>query len=321
MDKMRISDIDVSIVVPVYRSETILPHLADRVLNVMSSAGLSSKFELVLVNDASPDRSWEVIEQLAAKHAFVRGMCLTKNVGQHNATMAGLGHAGGEIVVIMDDDLQHPPEAIVALIAAIRDGNDVCYTKYVGRQHEHWKKVGSWINDRVATVLLKKPAGLYLSSFKALHRRIVQEIIKYDGPFAYVDGIILDVTHKITVVTIQHQPRFEGQGNYNLRKSVSLWLKMATSFSVLPLRIASIIGAAISSISAVFIVLIVILKLLHPETPAGWTSLVALVLFMGGVQLLSLGIIGEYVGRTYLRLNRKPQYVIRSLTERFIDGK
>jgi len=232
-----------------------------------------------------------------------------------------LGHARGEIVIIMDDDLQHPPEAILALVDAIRAGHDVSYTKYANRQHDLWKKIGSWFNDRVATVLLNKPAGLYLSSFKALHRRIVTEIVKYDGPYAYIDGIILDITRRITVVPIQHQTRFAGAGNYNLRRSVSLWLKMATSFSVLPLRIASIAGAAIAGMSGVLIIALIIRKLLHPETPAGWTSLAALTLFMGGIQLLCLGIIGEYVGRSYLRLNRKPQYIVRSITEHRTDGK
>ena len=210
MDDRRVSIVEVSIIVPVFRSETILSTLVDRISEAMSSQRL--EFELILVNDASPDRSWEVIEQLAAEHAFVLGICLTKNVGQHNATMAGLGHANGEIIVIMDDDLQHPPEAIMSLVDAIRAGNDVCYAKYFNRQHELWKKIGSWVNDRVATVLLKKPAGLYLSSFKALHRRIVTEIVKYDGPYAYIDGIVLDVTQRITAVTIQHRPRFAGEG-------------------------------------------------------------------------------------------------------------
>jgi undecaprenyl-phosphate 4-deoxy-4-formamido-L-arabinose transferase len=259
--------------------------------------------------------------QLAAGHAFVKGICLTKNVGQHNATMAGLGHANGEIIVIMDDDLQHPPEAIMALVASIRAGNDVCYTRYSNRQHELWKKIGSWINDRVAAILLMKPPGLYLSSFKALRRKIVNEVVRYDGPFAYIDGIILDITQRIGVVTIQHQPRYEGKGNYNLRRSVSLWLKMVTSFSVLPLRLTFVLGAMISSISAVAIVAIITLKILQPQIAAGWTSLVALILFMGGVQLLSLGVIGEYVGRSYLKLNRKPQYVIRSITEDSSDGQ
>lgn len=222
-----IQGVSVSIVVPVYRSEAILPHLVAKVQEAMAGSGLG--YELILVNDVSPDGSWEVIKRLAAEHNFVRGVCLSKNVGQHNATMAGLGQVRGGVVIVMDDDLQHPPQAILKLVDSIKSGHDVCYTRYAHRQHAAWKKLGSWFNDRVATLLLNKPAGLYLSSFKAMHRRVVDEVVKYDGPYAYVDGLILDVTRNIDVLTIEHQARFAGEGNYNLRRSLSLWLKMATS--------------------------------------------------------------------------------------------
>jgi glycosyltransferase involved in cell wall biosynthesis len=302
---------EISIVVPVYRSQSILPHLAEQVTVAMEAAGLAGRFELILVNDASPDGSWQTIQGLAAQHAFVRGVCLARNFGQHNATMAGLNDARGEIVVIMDDDLQHPPQTIMSLVAAVRDGYDVCYTRYVNRQHVVWKRLGSWFNDRVATFLLRKPPGLYLSSFKALHRRVVREVIRYDGPYAYVDGLILDITSHITSVPIEHQARLEGKGNYDLRRSLSLWLKMATSFSIIPLRIASITGMILAVVSAGAIIVLVTQKLLHPDLPAGWTSLLMTVLFVGGLQLLCLGVIGEYLGRAYLKINHKPQFAVR----------
>ena len=302
---------EISIVVPVYRSEKILPLLADQVFAAMDAAKLAASFELILVNDASPDGSWDVIQQLAAQHAFVKGICLARNFGQHNATMAGLNHAQGEIVVIMDDDLQHPPQTIMALVGAVRDGYDVCYTRYVNRKHPIWKRVGSWVNDRAASFLLRKPRGLYLSSFKALHRRVAQDVIRYDGPYAYVDGLILDITNHITSVPIEHQARHEGKGNYNLRRSLSLWLKMATSFSIIPLRVASFTGMMLAAVSAIVMIFIIVQKLLHPETPAGWTSLVLTVLFVGGLQLLCLGVIGEYLGRAYLKINHKPQFAVR----------
>ncbi|MGZ5037433.1 MAG: glycosyltransferase family 2 protein [Usitatibacter sp.] len=308
-------DLALSIVVPVYRSEAILPRLADEVLAAVTEAGLAQSFELILVNDASPDRSWEVIRSLAGRHAFIRGLCLTRNFGQHNATMAGLNAALGEVVVVMDDDLQHPPAAIGALVAAIRSGYDVCYTRYLGRKHPAWKKVGSYFNDLLATWVLGKPRELYLSSYKALRRNIVREVVKYDGPYAYVDGLILDVTRHITFIPIAHGDRAEGEGNYGLAKSISLWLKMITSFSVLPLRLASVAGMAIAGFSLAAILSIVINKFLYPETSAGWSSLVASILFMGGLQLLFLGVIGEYLGRTYLKLNHKPQFVLRETTD------
>jgi glycosyltransferase involved in cell wall biosynthesis len=302
---------DVSIVVPVYRSEKILPHLVAQVHAAMQAADVNDRFEMILVNDASPDGSWQVIRELAARYPFVKGVCLARNFGQHNATMAGLNHACGDVVVIMDDDLQHPPQTIMALVNAVRDGFDVCYTTYEKRKHAFWKRLGSWFNDRVASFLLSKPRGLYLSSYKAMHRRVAQEVIRYDGPYAYVDGLILDITRHITSVPIQHQARHEGKGNYGLRRSISLWLKMATSFSIIPLRIASFTGLVLALVSAIAMIAVIVEKFRHPETPAGWASMLVIVLFMGGLQLLCLGVIGEYLGRAYLKLNRKPQFAVR----------
>ena len=277
----------------------------------MQAADVNDRFELILVNDASPDGSWQVIRELVARYPFVKGVCLARNFGQHNATMAGLNQACGEVVVIMDDDLQHPPQTIMSLVNAVRDGSDVCYTRYVDRKHAFWKRFGSWFNDRVASFLLNKPRGLYLSSYKAMHRRVAQEVIRYDGPYAYVDGLILDITRHITSVSIQHQARHEGKGNYGLRRSISLWLKMATSFSIIPLRIASFAGLMLALMSAVAMIVVIVEKFRHPETPAGWASMSVIVLFMGGLQLLCLGVIGEYLGRAYLKLNRKPQFAVR----------
>jgi undecaprenyl-phosphate 4-deoxy-4-formamido-L-arabinose transferase len=285
----------------------------------MQATGLAGRFELVLVCDASPDDSWRAIVALAREHPFVRGVCLRRNAGQHNATMAGLARARGRRIVVMDDDLQHPPEAIPQLIAELERGYDVCYTRYRNRQHVLWKKLGSWINDVAATRLLGKPKGLYLSSFKAMDASVAREIVKYDGPFAYVDGLILDVTRHIASVDIDHRARESGEGNYNLRRSISLWLKMATSFSVVPLRLMALGGAALAVLSIVIMMYIIGIKLADPAVPAGWTSLIATILFVGGVQMIGLGLIGEYLGRAYLKLNGKPQYVVRCTTDEPTD--
>ena len=291
--------------------------MLERLVAQIGSAAESARyrsFELVLVNDGSPDASWDRIVQLAKRFDFVRGICLMRNFGQHNAIMAGLRASRGQAVVLMDDDLQHSPSDVPRLIAALASGADVCYTHYVNRRHASWKRFGSWFNNLVATWLLKKPYRVYLSSFKAMRRCVVDEIVKYDGPFAYVDGLILDVTRSIVSVDIEHQERPEGRSNYGLRKSIALWLSMATSFSVQPLRLASVVGFAVSGVSLVLAAAAIIEKLLHPETPAGWASIVAAVLFVGGAQLVCLGLLGEYLGRAYLKLNRKPQYAIRSVT-------
>ena len=306
---------DVSVVVPVYRSQEILPRLVEETALALSATGHAGRFEIILVCDASPDDSWSVIQQLAKAKSFVRGVLLRKNAGQHNATMAGLARARGARVVVMDDDLQHPPSAIPELLSQLDRGYDVCYTQYRNRQHVFWKKAGSKLNDIAANVLLNKPKGLYLSSFKALDRSVVREIVKYDGPYAYVDGLILDITRRIAAVEIDHAPRASGTGNYNLRRSLSLWLKMATTFSVYPLRLMLVAGSLLAFFSFVMVVCVIVMKVLDPSLPAGWASLIATVLLVGGLQLVGLGLIGEYLGRAYLKLNRKPQYVVRETTE------
>ncbi|MDX2479895.1 MAG: hypothetical protein QNK24_06115, partial [Desulfuromusa sp.] len=213
------------------------------------------------------------------------------------------------------------PEAIGELVRALSSGFDVCYTQYVNRQHVYWKKLGSKFNDLVATLLLGKPKGLYLSSFKAIHRDIAEEITKYDGPYAYVDGLILDVTSSITSININHQERLEGGGNYDLWRSLSLWSKMATGFSVLPLRLATYTGFFLALLSFVLIIGVFVVKLSDPDAASGWASLAATVLLLGGIQALCIGMLGEYMGRTYLKINGKRQFVVGGSTWKKGEGK
>lgn len=299
----------VSIVVPVYRSADILPELVATIADVMRGRCV----ELVMVCDASPDNSWSVIRDLTKQYPFIRGVCLRKNAGQHNAIMAGLAHSHGESIVVMDDDLQHPPSAIPQLLNALGTGADVCYVNYVQRKHVLWKRVGSKVNDMAATLLLGKPHNLYLSSFKAMRRAIVEQVVKYDGPFAYVDGLILEATSAITSVDIIHAERRSGEGNYSLRRSVSLWLKMATSFSVFPLRVLFVFGSLVAIVSMLMVAYVVVSRFLDPNVPTGWASTIAVILFVGGLQMLGLGLLGEYLGRAYMKLNGKPQYVVREV--------
>lgn len=307
-------DLTLSIVIPVYRSQLILPALVNQIQTEMTRLELTGNFELILVNDASPDNSWSVIQDLSKSFSFVKGISLRKNFGQHNTTMAGLNHAQGKYIVIMDDDLQHSPKYIGEMINKLSGGYDVCYTHYLNRQHALWKKIGSRFNDWVATLILDKPKGLYLSSYKALCRDVVCEVVKYNGPYAYLDGLILDITQSITTIEIQHEERYSGAGNYNFRRSVSLWLKMATSFSIWPLRFASIAGMGLSLISFMMIIVVFIQKYLHPNVAIGWASIISVLLFIGGIQTMCIGLIGEYLGRAYLKINSKPQFVIGQLT-------
>lgn len=310
-----------SIVIPVYRSQNILPELVNEIKQSTDNLKLQDQFELILVSDASPDGSWQVISDLHKQFGFIKGILLRKNFGQHSATMAGLNYSSGEIVVVMDDDLQHPPSEIGNLMRAINEGADVCYTHYKGRQHAWWKILGSRFSNFIVTLLMNKPIGLYLSSFKAIRREVVLEVIKYDGPYAYLDGLILSVTRSIKSIDIAHQQRHEGKGNYNLKRSISLWLRMATSFSVVPLRMATMLGFSMTILSIIVIGIVLVQKFLYPAVAAGWTSLIAAVLFVGGIQTFCVGMLGEYLGRAYLKINGKPQFVVRETTMGINHGK
>ena len=262
------------------------------------------------VCDRSPDGSWGVIEALARQYPWVRGILLRMNAGQHNALMAGFAQARGEIVMTMDDDLQHAPSDVPLLLAELARGRDVVYARFGQRRHAGWKIAGSRLNDMVAGYLMQKPKGMYLSPFRAMRAAIVADILRYQGPYVYVDGLILSVTRNIGMVEVQHHDRFAGDSGYSFRKSLSLWLKMATSFSIVPLRITSVVGLAFAGVGFLFALLLVVQKFTLDRMPIGWSSLIVTILIVGGVQLVALGMLGEYLGRVLLTLNSRPQYVI-----------
>lgn len=302
---------DLSIVVPVYRSANCLDELVRRVETDLR--GRVGSYELILVNDDSPDNSWDAITSLTRIFPFVVGLNLRKNVGQDNAIMAGLHHATGDIVVIMDDDLQHNPADIPSLCAAMGNEHDVVYARFLTKKQALWKNLGSWLSDRLAVVVLGKPRDIYMSPFKALRGDIVKEIVKYDGPFSYVDGVLFGITSRITQIDTVHHTRFAGRSNYNLLRSVKVWLKLATGFSVIPLRLAMIIGGIISLTSFVMASFFVFQVLFLARQPEGYPSLIVTVFFLGGIQLMALGAMGEYIGRIFLTQNRTPQFTVRDV--------
>lgn len=297
-----------SIVVPVYCGGATVPELV-----TCLGAELRGRYdlEIVLVDDGSPDDSAEVCRGLAAQFDWVKVLCLSRNFSEHNAVMAGLNHATGDVVVIMDDDLQNPPSEVTRLIEALNEGNDVVYARYERKRHNWFRNLGSKLNDRVANVMLKKPRDLYLCSFKAMSRFVVDEIIKFDGPFPYIDGLILRVTRKIGVVTVQHESRQVGRSGYTLRKLIALWVNMFTSFSILPLRVASLLGLVVAATGVLLALAFVIERARNPALQVGWASLVVSVLVLAGVQLFVLGMLGEYLGRMFLKIGGEPQFIVR----------
>ncbi len=270
-----------SIVIPVFNGEGTIGRLTEQLLFELKDR---YPLEIILVNDDSTDGSEEVCLRLHERFPrHVKFLCLAKNVGEHNAVMAGLNYARGDHAVIMDDDGQNPVSEVPRLVeAAVQGGYDAVYASYDRKYHPLWRNVGSWFNDQVANILLGKPRGVYLSSFKALNRFLIQEIIKYDLPFPYIDGLILRTTSRIGQVKVAHATGGRNRSGYSLWKLVALWSNLFVNFSILPLRVCLLIGA------------------------------VLVVMGSGvGIQLVALGLIGEYVGRMSLGLNKTPQYAIR----------
>lgn len=245
-----------------------------------------------------------------------------RNYGEHNAVMTGLRHARGKWVINMDDDLQNPPSEIVRLLNYAQENKyEVVYTYYDEKQHAGWRNLGSQFTNWCATQLLDKPKDLYLSSFRCMSAFLVERILDYHGPFPYIDGLILQVTRDIGRLKVQHLPRAIGRSNYTIRRLVRLWLNMFVNFSVMPLRLATVAGMVLAGIGLLGVIAVFVEALIRRDTPPGWGSLMAAVLFLSGMQLMILGIFGEYLGRIYLTLNRKPQAIVRKIFKRDPEGR
>jgi glycosyltransferase involved in cell wall biosynthesis len=308
------SKLRISIVIPVYNSENTLMPLVTKLVNELT---MNYDIEIILVNDQSVDNSDNACMTLYKQfRKIVKYYPLAKNVGEHNAVMAGLNQMTGDYAVIMDDDFQNPVSEVLRLISyATSHEYDVVYTWYEKKQHSVFRNLGSNFNNLVANTMLKKPKDLYLSSFKLINRYLVNEIIRYDLPFPYIDGLILRTTSNIGKMQVTHERRARGQSNYTLVKLVRLWMNMFTNFSILPLRITIVLGFIFALIGIIIGIYTVIEKLNNPTLPLGYASLVVTISVFAGIQLIAIGMLGEYLGRMFLSQNKKPQYSIRKRFE------
>lgn len=301
---------ELSLVIPVYNGSTTIGDVVASIHRFYADLA----FEIVLVNDGSQDDSEQVCKKLAESHPdTVIFIHLARNFGEHNAILAGLNYASGDYVAVLDDDGQNPPEEVSRMYEeARRGGHDVVYGRYEEKHHSYFRNLGSRFNDRVANLLLTKPPELYLSSFKVMNRFLVDEITRYKGAFPYIDGLILRTTQNIGQIRVEHRDRQDNVSNYTLTKLFLLWLNMSLNFSIAPLRLSALIGLMASGLSVVLMGLIVIDKLyINPELTIGLPTILVSIVFFAGVQLLILGMLGEYLGRLFLDHSNTPQYVAR----------
>ena len=301
----------ISFVIPCYGSEKTLAGVVSEIRSVMALRP-EVAYEIVLPCDCSPDGVSGVIERLCKDDpARVRGLLLSRNFGQHAALMAGYSRTDGDIVVSLDDDGQSPVDAIWELVDAVNGGFDAVYGAYAEKKHGLLRNAGSKMNDWMATWLLGKPKNLKVTSFFAVKRYIVDEMLRYDQAFPYVIGLVLRITRNVGNIAVRHRARADGKSGYSFRKLLGLWLNGFTAFSIKPLRTASWLGIMCSMSGFCMGVWTVVNKLaIHPDAPIGYSSLMSAVLFIGGLLLLVLGLVGEYIARIYLCISRTPQYVV-----------
>lgn len=299
--------IGLSIIIPCYNSgqtiERVVCDAEDCIKGIYN-------YQFILVNDHSSDHVWDVIQNMCEKNPRVTGISLSRNFGQQAARMAALPYIEGEYVLFMDDDGQHPAEGISRMIQKAEEGYDIVFALFKQKKERAWKKLGSWVNTKMTDYLMQKPKEIKQSSFFIVKRFVAEELKHYHSPFPYIFGYLMQVTKRIANVELQHQERLSGSSGYNLKKLIWLWMNGFVSFSVIPLRISSALGTICACSGFLWGLVLIIQKICNPSVAAGYTSLIAVILFCSGILMLMLGLTGEYIGRIFITLNNVPQYVV-----------
>lgn len=302
----------ISVVIPCYRSEKIIASVVEELISYLSGYN----HEIILVCDCSPDNVWNEIKKLQKTHPAVHGILFSKNFGQHSATLAGYRRATGDIIITMDDDGQSDPSAIPRMIDKLNEGYDVVYARYSEFEKSAFRVFGSWVNRKMAEILAGMPKGIQANSFYAMRRFVLNEVVRYTNSFPYIGGLVFRATSNIAEIDVEHRGRKEGRSNYTIGKLVKLWINGFTAFSVLPLRMASMLGFFFALVGFILGVVTIVRKLLNPGIILGYSSTMVTIFFLGGIVLIALGLIGEYVGRIYIGQCQAPQYVIKETTDK-----
>lgn len=301
----------ISFVIPCYGSEDTIEKVIEEIENIMTQRR-DFNYEIITVNDSSPDRVLYVLKRLAKNNGKIKMIDLAKNFGKHSAVMAGFSVVTGDYVVCLDDDGQCPMDRLWDLMKPLlNDEADYSMAKYREKKQSKFKNFGSSVNALMSRILINRPKELRFTNFKAMKRFIVDEMLRYNNPYPYIEGLTLRTTNRIVTVEMEERERIAGVGHFTFRKSISLWMNGFTAFSVKPLRLATIVGLLCAFGGFVFGAIIIIRKLVNPAIAMGYSSTVSIILFIGGMLMLMLGLIGEYIGRIYISLNNSPQYVIR----------
>jgi glycosyltransferase involved in cell wall biosynthesis len=308
---MTISPPSLSFVVPLYNAAGTIREL----VAALSSLSVEGGFEIVLVNDGSTDATDKIchslLEEATVPVVYVEH---ARNFGEHNAVLTGWRHASGDYVVNLDDDGQNPPSEALRLYTFTRDsGLDVAFGQYSDKRHPTWRNLGSRLTNWLTDLILDKPKGFYLSSFRCVKGTVARQVTMNSGPYPYIDGMLLQVTQRIGGLLVHHEDRATGQSGYTLRRLIRLWLSTVVNFSVMPLRIATVLGLMMSAFGFLGIGLVAYWRLTEQGPAFGWGSLMSALLLFAGVQLALLGVIGEYIGRMFITINGRPQSVVREI--------
>jgi len=304
----------ISFVIPCYRSGATLPGVIREIKDTMEKQE-NCEYEIVLVNDSSPDDTFDVIKKICSENSNITGINLARNFGQHAALMAGFHYVKGDVVVCLDDDGQTPACEVGRLLNAIEEGADVVYARYGHKHHSVFRNFGSHVNEVMTRIMLGKPKDLYVSSYFAARKFVVQEMLRYEYAYPYVIGLVLRTTKNIVNVDVDHRDRQAGTSGYTLKKLLGLWFNGFTAFSVKPLRIATVTGVICAFCGFAYGIYTIIKKIFiqPPDLVIGFSALMSVIVFMGGMLMLMMGMVGEYMGRMYISMNNSPQYVIREI--------